>query len=87
MLPMDKWCRISAIDCTVKDVFPPLYMIHSVGNWGRARAKHTMMSCLRHHQNNATMAALTTTASAMKATAGDDDDGDDVTKMTARRNR
>ena len=87
MLHIDKWCRISAIDCTMKDVFPPLYMIRNAGNCGRVGATRNMMSCLRHHHNNVTMAALATTAATMKATAGDDDDGDDVTNMTARRKR
>ena len=44
MLHIDKWCRISAIDCTMKDVFPPLYMIRNVGNWGRVGATRNMMS-------------------------------------------
>ena len=60
MLHIDKWCRISAIDCTRKDAFPPLFMIRDVGNWGRVSATRNMMLCRRHHRNNVTTAALAT---------------------------
>ena len=58
MLHIDKWCRISAIDRTMKDVFPPLFMIRNVGNWCRVGAMRNVMSCRRHPRNHVTMAVL-----------------------------
>ena len=67
MLHADKWCRISAIDSTKKEVFPPLRINRIVDNWCRIGATHSVLSCRGHHHNDVTTAAMAPTTATAKA--------------------